>query len=210
MSFNYCDLSQTYIALRLGKGNDGFRLITFKQWRQGLLRYLKNNQGSIVVLVFFAGELAFAGNIIWNNIENSLNSVSSIVNEKSDQIKGSNSLQPIVTNRSTFKNIEISANHALFYSQRSNTHSTFRVTIVPRKNANDDTVYDIAWSDGVQTVFVFWDNGHAEIITKQKNGNSVVDQAQYQTNSQGQTIVTSNSGSYSVFPGFDPQSNSDK
>lgn len=145
--------------------------------------------------------------MIWNNIENSLDSASTIINTRSSTIKDSQSLQPIVTKKSRFKNIDISTNHALFYSQRSNTHRTFRVNIVPRKNANDDTVYDIDWSDGVQTVFVFWDNGHAEIITKQKNGKSVIDQAKYKNNHQDQMIVTSNSGSYSVFPGFEPLAN---
>ena len=171
-------------------------LITFEQWQQKMLRYIEDNRGSLIVLICFCGQLTFAGHLIHQNINRSFQSSSSASKAET-------------TDSSYAKQIELESHeysiphgHALFFSSRDQSQQIYKVEINSRRNTNGDIVYDISWSDGVKTVYVFWKNGEAEIITKQKNDDSIVDRGSYKFNSKGQLVVSSSTGSYSVFPEF--------
>jgi len=182
-----------------------YRMITFEQWKQKMLQYFDDNHGALVVLICFCGQLTFAGHLVYKNIYQSLQPGSSLAKNFSRNLDGVNS--SLDQNNTEHSEITIPRGHALFFSQRKQAYEIYQVDIVSRRNSNGHVVYNISWSDGVETVFIFWKNGEAEVITKQNNSESILDKGSYKFDSKGRLVVTSSIGSYSVFPEFIPTAN---
>lgn len=175
-------------------------MITFEQWQKKILRYLDDNRGALIVLICFCGQLTFASHLFYRNVSRSFqpDSASASHNRKSIAKAPSRFSQ----SDSGLRGYPIPKGHALFFSSHNQSQQIYKVEINSRRNFNRDIVYDISWSDGVKTVYIFWKNEEAEIITKQENKDSIVDRGSYKFNSEGQLVVSSSNGSYSVFPEF--------
>ena len=192
-----------------------------------MVQYFGDNRGSLVVLICFSGQLAFAGYLVCQNVSRSFQTTSSSAKAKTTNLPNvkqvelesseysiSSSTESNATSLPYAKQRELGSSeysipqgYALFFSSRDQSLQKYKIEINSRKNANGDIVYDVSWSDGVETVFVFWKNGDAEIITKQQNKAPIVDKGSYRFDSQGQLVVTSSSGSHSVFPDLIPAAN---
>ena len=161
------------------------------------------------MLFFFILQLTYAGFKVWTNFDQQFSSPQTVVNDnaRSDVSGSSTDFGNLEMQDSEYQGIMIPAGYALYYSRAKESTTAYQVDISSRTNSNKHVVYDISWSDGVETVFIFWANGDAEIITKYDGKESSIDTATYIVNSHDQTIVTAHTGSYSVFPGFRPVPN---
>ena len=124
-------------------------------------------------------------------------------NSESQQISFNNR-QDESTARS--KNNEIEQGKARFYSSTSNVTKDIGVELSYRTNQNKHTILDAEWEDGFRSSYVFWNSGIVEILSKDGEGkldNTPGTWAQ----TDGNTVITSKTGSITIFPGLEPTAN---
>ena len=101
---------------------------------------------------------------------------------------------------------DIPQGKARFYSSTTKTTKDIGVTLDTRKNQNNHTIVDAQWEDGFKSSYVFWKSGIVEIISKDgegKNDNTPGSWSQQ----DGNTVITSKTGSITTFPGMIPDVN---
>lgn len=96
---------------------------------------------------------------------------------------------------------------ARFKSGRTGNTEIIGVSLFKRTNTNGHVVYDAQWSDGYKSSYVFWNYGRAEIFSKNGAGNIERTNARYSRNSNGDCVITGDTGSVTTFPRFDPVTN---
>lgn len=92
------------------------------------------------------------------------------------------------------------------HSYRESNAKQFDCSISRRVNSNGHTVYDVAWSDGNSSSYIFWVDGRVEILYKRPSMDSNVHLGFYEMLADG-VEIKSNEGSITLIPGLEPQAN---
>jgi hypothetical protein len=103
---------------------------------------------------------------------------------------------------------EVPPGNALFKSGRTGKTEMIGVRLDSRTNNNGHVVFNADWSDGYWSSYVFWDNGEAEVFSKDGSGQVTRTLARYSRNSSGDCVIHAITGAVTVFPGFNPTANS--
>ena len=85
--------------------------------------------------------------------------------------------------------------------------TSYTVNIRERINTNDDYAYDVDWSDGEKTTFVFKNNGKARIITKSSTGKTLDNTAGTYQSNNGEVVVFANTGTRTTIRNWSPKAN---
>ncbi len=93
------------------------------------------------------------------------------------------------------------------YKKPTGEVAIYRYTTFRRINPNNDHVYDVNWSDGVKSSYVFWTDGIVEIFSKNGYGGTNRTQANYEVGPNGNCVIRVNTGSVTLFPSFKPIQN---
>lgn len=93
---------------------------------------------------------------------------------------------------------------ALFKSGRTGMTEEIGVRLSNSINSNGHTVYDATWSDGNWSSYVFWNDGNAEIFSKNGSGAVEKTSARYSRNSKGDCVIHAVTNAVTVFPGLNP------
>ena len=112
-----------------------------------------------------------------------------------------NNRQDESTDRSD--NNEIEQGKARFYSSTSNETKDIGVELSYRTNQNKHTILDAEWEDGFKSSYVFWNSGIVEILSKDGEGKLDNTPGTW-TQIDGNTVITSKTGSITIFPGLEP------
>jgi hypothetical protein len=96
---------------------------------------------------------------------------------------------------------------AFFKSGRTGKEELISVSISSRVNTNGHTVYDAMWADGYNSSYVFWSNGHAEIFSKDGEGNTVRTAAKFERLQNGSVKIDAETDAVTIFPSFNPATN---
>ena len=134
------------------------------------------------------------------NASDDNSSLPEAANNEADSIGETSSIKPSSTN--TVENQKT----CIFESASKGTTEEFRCKVSERLNNQGHTVYDIEWSDGMRSTYVFWESGVVEIISKAGNGKIDVTPGTYQVDDD-YAIVKSKTGSLTRVPGFRPAVN---
>ena len=101
---------------------------------------------------------------------------------------------------------EIPQGKARFYSSTTKTTKDIGVTLNTRKNQNNHIIVDAQWEDGFKSSYVFWKSGIVEILSKDGEGKTDNTPGSW-TQKDGNTVITSKTGSITTFPGMIPAAN---
>ena len=96
---------------------------------------------------------------------------------------------------------------ARYKSGRTGKTEMIGVTLSKRTNTNGHITYDAQWADGYKSSYVFWSYGRAEIFSKNGAGDIERTNARYRRNSNGDCVITADTGAVTTFPRFDPVTN---
>jgi len=96
---------------------------------------------------------------------------------------------------------------ARYKSGRTGKTEIIGVSLSKRTNTNGHITYDAQWADGYKSSYVFWKYGRAEIFSKNGAGNIERTNARYRRNSNGDFIITADTGAVTTFPKFNPGRN---
>ena len=83
----------------------------------------------------------------------------------------------------------------------------FNISIYHRINENNHHVYDVVWSDGYESSYVFWQNGSAEIFSKDESGQRIKTLAKFKITNNEDCIIRVNSGATTILGKFRPRNN---
>lgn len=92
------------------------------------------------------------------------------------------------------------------HSYRESNAEQFDCSLSRRINLNGHTIYDVAWSDGNSSSYIFWGDGRVEILYKSPTKDSNVHIGSYERLADG-VQIKSNEGSITLIPGLDPHAN---
>lgn len=98
------------------------------------------------------------------------------------------------------------AAECFFRSYKKSRGEDIGCTVRSRTNVNGHRVYDVAWADGYESSYVFWDHGEVEILSKDGAGEPDAHRGRFTVHSDG-VEITSNEGSITFLPRLDPQAN---
>ena len=98
----------------------------------------------------------------------------------------------------------IPSGKARFKSGRTGNTELIGVSISHRFNSNGHATYDARWSDGYDSSYVFWENGRAEIFSKNGDGSVERTSARFKRLPNGDCVITASTGSVTTFPDFNP------
>lgn len=115
-----------------------------------------------------------------------------------------NSRQDEMTDRRD--NNEIGQGKARFYSSTSKETKDIGVELTYRTNQNKHTIMDAKWEDGYESSYVFWTSGIVEILSTDGEGKLDNTPGSW-TQRDGNTIITSKTGSITIFPDLEPTAN---
>jgi len=115
-----------------------------------------------------------------------------------------NNRQAELTDRND--NNEIEQGKARFYSSTSKETKDIGVRLTYRKNQNKHTILDAKWEDGFKSSYVFWNSGIVEILSKDGEGKLDNTPGTW-IQTDGNTVITSKTGSITIFPGLEPAAN---
>ena len=101
---------------------------------------------------------------------------------------------------------EIPQGKARFYSSTTKTTKDIGVTLDTRKCHHNHTIVDAQWEDGFKSSYVFWKSGVVEILSKDGEGKNDNTPGSW-TQENGNTVITSKTGSITTFPGMIPDVN---
>lgn len=93
-----------------------------------------------------------------------------------------------------------------FRSYRDSSTKTLSCQASVSTNTNGHTVYNVRWSDGYTSSYVFWSSGNVEIFSKDGQGKPDREAGQFTSNSEG-VEMTSSLGSVTFLAGLDPDVN---
>ena len=110
--------------------------------------------------------------------------------------------------KSTNKNevIEIPQGNARFYSSTTKKTKDIGVNLTSRTNRNKHIVIDAQWEDGLKSSYVFWKSGIVEILSNNAEG-KIDNTPGTWIQEDGNTVITSKTGSITTFPGMIPAAN---
>ena len=103
-------------------------------------------------------------------------------------------------------NNEIEQGKARFYSSTTKKTTDIGVELSYRQNQNKHTILDANWEDGLKSSYVFWNSGIVEIISKDGEGKPDNTPGTW-TQTDGNTVIMSKTGSITIFPGLTPKAN---
>lgn len=126
-------------------------------------------------------------------------------------------IQPFLSNRLTpaspadprpelAKGASIATASCFFQSYKKPNGEEIGCSVSSRTNTNGHTVYDVAWSDGYRSSYVFWKGGTVEILSKGGTGALDTNRGNFLRRSEG-VEVTSNEGSITILRDLNPQEN---
>ena len=95
---------------------------------------------------------------------------------------------------------------ARFYSSTTKKTTDIGVELSYRQNHNNHTILDAAWEDGLKSSYVFWNSGIVEILSKDGDGKTDNTPGTW-TQTDGNAVITSKTGSITIFPGLRPTAN---
>ena len=95
---------------------------------------------------------------------------------------------------------------ARFYSSTSKETKDIGVELTYRTNQNKHTILDAKWEDGFKSSYVFWNSGIVEILSTDGEGKLDNTPGTW-TQRDGNTVITSKTGSITIFPGLEPTAN---
>lgn len=93
------------------------------------------------------------------------------------------------------------------YKKSTGEVDKFNISIYRRVNSNNHQVYDVTWSDGYKSSYVFWQNGTVEIFSKNGGGQTLRTLAQFKITNDQDCIIRVNSGATTVLGKFKPRNN---
>lgn len=126
-------------------------------------------------------------------------------------------IQPFLSNRLTpaspadprpelAKGASIATASCFFQSYKKPNGEEIGCSVSSRTNTNGHTVYDVAWSDGYRSSYVFWKGGTVEILSKGGTGALDTNRGNFRRRIEG-VEVTSNEGSTTILRDLNPQEN---
>jgi len=80
------------------------------------------------------------------------------------------------------------------------------VELTYRTNPNKHTILDAKWEDGFKSSYVFWNSGIVEILSTDGEGKLDNTPGTW-TQRDGNTVITSKTGSITIFPDLEPTAN---
>ncbi len=95
---------------------------------------------------------------------------------------------------------------ARFYSSTTNKTEDIGVSLTSRKNINQHVILDADWADGFKSSYIFWESGIVEILSKDGEGKIDNTPGTWTQNDES-TVITSKTGSITIFPGLVPIAN---
>lgn len=101
---------------------------------------------------------------------------------------------------------DIPQGKARFYSSTTKETKDIGVKLTSRKNPNKHTIIDSQWEDGFKSSYVFWKSGIVEILSTDGEG-KIDNTPGTWTQKDGNTVITSKTGSITIFPGLIPAAN---
>jgi hypothetical protein len=109
--------------------------------------------------------------------------------------------------RSKYRQSVIPSGKAFFKSGRTGKEELIGVSLSSRVNTNGHTVYVAEWSDGYESSYVFWSNGHAEIFSKDGTGKTARTAANFKRLDNGSIRIIAETDALTIFPSFNPAAN---
>ena len=106
-----------------------------------------------------------------------------------------------------FRQPQIPNGKAFYKSGSTGKEELIGISLSSRVNTNGHTVYDAKWSDGEESSYVFWSNGHAEIFSKDGTGATVRTAANFKRLDNGSLEIIAETNSVTIFPSFNPATN---
>jgi len=93
------------------------------------------------------------------------------------------------------------------YKKAGGNVEQYVVSIFQRQNVNNHYVYDVKWSDGYTSSYIFWRSGDVEIFSKNGKGQAIKTMARFKIYGNRNCLIVTNAGAVTLFGQFKPIKN---